>query len=90
MSVTLEPIEKLATKLGESFCCHQCCNVLRSPIKGLIVLALAYFHDYEGDSTTLINKRSMGHIAHLRNQLKSTFERSYDFTHYKIGPVVQQ
>ena len=38
------------------------------------------------------NKRPMGHIAHLRNQFKSmnTFERSYDYIYYKIGPVVQE
>ena len=34
----------------------------------------------------------MGHIAHLRNQFKSinTFERSYDYIYYKIGPIVQE
>ena len=34
----------------------------------------------------------MGHIAHLRNQLKSmnTFEQSYDYIYYKIDPVVQK
>ena len=38
------------------------------------------------------NKRPMGHIAHLRNQFKSmnTSKRSYDYIHYKIGPVVQE
>ena len=32
----------------------------------------------------------MGHIANLRNQLKSmnTFEQSYDYIYYEIGPVV--
>ena len=40
----------------------------------------------------LNNKRSMSHIAHLRNQFKSmnTFERSYEFIYYKNGPVVQE
>ena len=35
------------------------------------------------------NKRPMGHITHLRNQFKSmnTFEWSYDYIYYKIGPV---
>ena len=34
----------------------------------------------------------MGHIVHLRNQFKSmsTFEQSYDYIYYKIGPVVQE
>ena len=34
----------------------------------------------------------MGHIGHLRNQLKSmnTFERIYDYIYYKTGPVVQE
>ena len=34
----------------------------------------------------------MGHITHLRNQLKSvnTFEQSYDHIYYKTGPVVQE
>ena len=34
----------------------------------------------------------MSHMAHLRNQFKSmnTFERSYDYIYYKIGPVVQE
>ena len=40
----------------------------------------------------IINKRPMGHIAHLRYQFKSinTFERSYDHIYYKIGQVVQE
>ena len=31
--------------------------------------------------TQQLNKRSMGHIAHMRNQFKSinTFEKSYDY-----------
>ena len=38
------------------------------------------------------NKRPMGHIAHMRNQFKSTntFEQSYDYIYYKIGPLVQE
>ena len=34
----------------------------------------------------------MGHMAHLRNQLKSmnTFEWSYDYVYHKTGPVVQE
>ena len=38
------------------------------------------------------NKRPMGHIAHLINQFKlmNTFERSYDYTYYKIDQVVQE
>ena len=34
----------------------------------------------------------MGHIAHLRKKFKSmiTFEQSYDYIHYKIGPVVHE
>ena len=34
----------------------------------------------------------MGNTAHLRNQYKSmnTFERSYEYIYYKIGPVVQE
>ena len=34
----------------------------------------------------------MGHIVHLRFQFKSmnTFEQSYDYIYYKIGPVVQE
>ena len=39
-----------------------------------------------------INKRPMGHLAHLRNQLKSvnTFERSYDHIYYITGPVEEK
>ena len=38
------------------------------------------------------NKRPMGHITHLRNQFKSmnTFEWSYDYIYYKIGPVFRR
>ena len=38
------------------------------------------------------NKRPMGHNAHPRNQFKSmnTFERSFYYIYYKIGPVVQE
>ena len=34
----------------------------------------------------------MGHIAHLRNQFKSTntIEQSYDYIYYKIGLVVHK
>ena len=40
----------------------------------------------------IINKRPMGHMAHLRNQFKSmnTNEQSYDYIYYKIGPVVRE
>ena len=38
------------------------------------------------------NKRPMGHIAHLGNQLKSmnTFKESYYYIYYKIGTVVRE
>ena len=40
----------------------------------------------------LSNKRPISHIAHPRNQFKSmnTFERSYDYLYFKIGPVAQE
>ena len=43
-------------------------------------------------SGEVFNKRPMGHIAYMRNQFKSmnTFEKGYDYIHYKIGPVVQE
>ena len=39
----------------------------------------------------LLNKRPMGHIAHLRNQFKSmnTFERSYDYIYKCITKFAQ-
>ena len=39
-----------------------------------------------------MNKRSMGHIAHLKSQFKSmnTLKRSYDHIYYKTDPVVQE
>ena len=39
-----------------------------------------------------LNKRSVGHIAHIRSQLKSmgTFESSYGYIYYKIVPVLQE
>ena len=39
-----------------------------------------------------LNKRPMGHIAHLRNQFKTMkrLERSYDYIYNKISPVVQE
>ena len=45
-----------------------------------------------GNSAMKFNKRPMGQIANLRNQFKSmnTFARSYDYTYYKTGPVVQE
>ena len=49
------------------------------------------FFSYYTKHHQMIKKRSMGHIAHLRNQFKSmnTIEQSYDYIYYKIGPGVQ-
>ena len=51
-------------------------------------------YTYITDKTSRHKQQSQqeGHIAHLRNQFKSmnTFERSYDYIYYKIGPVVQE
>ena len=39
-----------------------------------------------------MNKRPMGHIAHLKNQFNSMnkFEQSNDYIYHKIGPVVHE
>ena len=54
--------------------------------KKVLLFRYIFHNEYSG------NKRTMGHITHLRNQFKSinTFEQSYDYIYFKIGQVDQE
>ena len=52
---------------------------------------LSYFQSLKQD-LPVKNKRTMGHIAQLRNQFKSMniSKRSSDYIYYNLGTVVQE